>query len=327
MLLLDRVATIKPDPHLQKFKFRRSLSSCNIPQTRFPAPYSEVLAVSISDDAGDINEHSEGSEDIEVSSLEDIDFEQIAKSSGAASEHVPHLEDEAKSFSGLDTMSDGLNDGNGGTGSKQDSTKVDITACSIHNCPNMNDKDVEHTYLKGREAVSEPEIFPKDTLERLRTKVEDDKEQRRKKDSRYQHDLMMAKVKVAQVEHGVRLPKEVLYPKPAYREKSYLDTDDWDLLDDFQVKQQPDQENETESDITSRYDDELERDAISFPQPEQVVQSVPKRTTGRLEKVYGLASKAGKFFPSKPTAKPVEGLDSVNRRKAGWTMADLLEDN
>jgi hypothetical protein len=327
ILALHRVVTIKPDPHVQKFKLKRGTNPSNMSQTLRPNSYTGELTASILDDAEDINEHSEGSEDIEVCDFEDIDFEDIGNSLGATSGHRAHLGDDEKPCSRFDILSGGLDSGNGGTETEHDSTKVDIATCSIHNHPDMDDEEFDYNWLQAKEAAGELIIFPKDMLEKLRAKVKANEEQRRKKDPRYQHDLLMAKVNVAQAKREAELSHEVLYPEPVHREKCYVDMEDWDLLEDFEVKYQLDEEDETELGITSSSDNELDGNVIASLDPKQVAQSVPKRTIGRLEAVYGLASKAGKIFPSKPAPKQVEELGSVDCRKVGWTLADLLVDD
>ncbi|KAF2443464.1 hypothetical protein P171DRAFT_495230, partial [Karstenula rhodostoma CBS 690.94] len=308
-----------PDPHLQKFKLKRSIGAGSNPQAHVTDPNVEGVATRMPDAVEGYDQDEDEYEWSENSDIEDIEFDDIMRSSRATSEHSPRLGNDAKISSMHKTTNAGINGGNFGAKTEHDSTKIDEAVPSAYTHPNTDDEFVEYNYLQAKAAAGEPTILPKDMLEKLRAKVKADEERRREQDPQYQHKLIMAKVNAAQAQREADIPHEALYPESASGEKCHLETENWDLLDDFEVKAQADEEDELGPGIISQSKGEMEGDVIAPSGSDKDAQSVSKDSTGKLRTIYGWASKAGNVFTSKKGPK--------DPQKNGWTLADILEED
>ncbi|KAJ4348705.1 uncharacterized protein N0V89_010083 [Didymosphaeria variabile] len=231
-----------------------------------------------------------------------------------------------ESSSKLDLSSDGSNVNLLGTENEHKTPKAHDIGPSVDKEPNLEDDFTEHDYLKAKAAAGEPTILPKDMLARLREQVKADEERHREQDPRYQHELVLAKVNAAQAEREANVPNEVLYPeKGAHGEKCYLDNEQWDLLEEFEVQDEPELEDEPEPMNTLRPENTM--DASEVPDSEKKVESMSSGTSGRDGTMYGWASKAGNVFTSKLATKEPDSPKPNDRRKTGWTLADVLEED
>ncbi|KAL1602571.1 hypothetical protein SLS60_005987 [Paraconiothyrium brasiliense] len=306
-LTLHRVEKIQPSTHVERFKMRNSES----PECK-------------TGDAECVGENVDIHQDSEASDIQDITFEEIEGASVVVQD-LDRLVVERESPSNLDQSNAG-NDVDEFSENKHKPPKSHDAAPSIQGHLSTEDDFTEHNYLEARAAAGEPTILSRDMLDRLREKVKADEERRRKGDPRYQHEIMLAKVNAAQAKREADVPNDVLYPeandKRAHGEKCFLDMEQWDLLEEFEVQDQPDQDDGLESIITLRPDYKA-GGSEGFPSDVSMSSAAPSR----FGTMYGWVSKAGNVFASKRVSKEPDGPKPMDRQKNGWTLADVLEED
>lgn len=312
---------MKPDPDLQKFKLKQSIGTSISTQAHITDHNIEELATSAPDASGGSVQDENNHQWSDNSDIEELELDDIMKPSRATFEHSLRLEVEENTPYLSTKTTEGITGDHFSAETEHKNTHVDEAAPSAFTQlnPDSNDAFAEYNYLKARAAAGEPTILPKDMLEKLRAKVRADDERRREKDPRYQHELMMVKVNAAQAQRETEIPHEALYPESTRGEKCNLDMENWDLLDDFETKAQSDEDNQSKIGIALRSEGEIEGNVMAPSEPEKAAHSASEGSTGNSGTTHGQTFKAGSVFTSKKaTGDP---------RKAGWTLADILDDD
>ncbi|KAK7185424.1 hypothetical protein PSPO01_08540 [Paraphaeosphaeria sporulosa] len=313
---------LEAHPQLQKLKLRRGIGASSSSQDHATDPDMEELTSSTPEAEEGHEQDKSESDWSNNSDIEGIEFDEILNTSRATQGLDPRLENEAKTVLMLNMINEGTTGDDFSTETEYENMKLDEAATNIATYNDLDDDEFSeycHSYLKARKAAGEPTILPKDMLEKLRAQVKADEERSRETDPHYQHALMMAKVNAAQARREAEMPDGVLYPEVACGEKCTLEDENWDLLDDFDMKVQRDGEDASGLVTAQRSEDEMEGDVNAPSEPKKSTQSVFEENTKKLKTIYRWASKAGNVFASKKGPK--------DPRKVGWTLADILEED
>ncbi|KAF9732161.1 hypothetical protein PMIN02_000282 [Paraphaeosphaeria minitans] len=317
---LHRVTKLKTIPPLQKFKLKQNIGAGSSTQDHVTGLSIDDITASTPEAAGGYEQDKDESDWSDSSDIEGIEFDEILNASRATSGHDSRLKDKAENISTLKTTNDGTASINFSDETEHNTT-VDDAASSTRTHLDTGDEftDAAYNYLQAKKAAGEPMILPKDVVEKLRAQVKADEERRRETDPHYQHALVRAKVNAAQARREAEIPHEALYTQAVSVVKCTLDEEDWDLLGDFEVKGQPDEDDRSKLEMVSQSEDKVEEEIKASSDATKNTQSVVQGNTGKLGTIYGWASKAGNVFTSNKVPK--------DHRKDGWTLADILDED
>lgn len=316
---IHNTAKLRLDGQLQKFKLRRSASFINRDQAFIAEPYIEEQATSTSGAAEGHDHDDTDSECSDNFDFEDVEFEEV-NASRIAKEANAHLGRDEGALSTLEATSDGAASETLGTKTEHSNVHVNdsLTASSILVKSDDEFADYCYNYLNEKKAAGEPTILPKEMLDKLRARTKADEEQRREQDPNYQHSLLMAKVNAAQARREADIPHEALYPEVIQAEKCILDDENWDLLDDFEMKAEPGNDGWSVYGMKPQSDGNVKGNGNTASASGIAEQSVTIGSTYKPSSSGNWVSKVGRVFTFKKGPK--------DPQKAGWTLADIPEE-